>query len=324
MHPINMSKKKKKVLLIEKNPAVQAMASLALGQIGLIVRTITNPAVVNENIAKILPDAIICSDSIAGFDPFELASALKKNEKTKETAFILLVERDNQAEARNHPNVEDVGEIIAKPFRSGQLARAVERAMQNTSTKELKSDSVMLLVKEPFLQKVFEKLFDKHNIGWKLSEDSDELISATQNASFPAIIVEWEAIEDLSWFDPEKMGELIVIIEDQTNLKAIKTTDKVHFVTRPLSYEKLQSILSKYVDLRAQRYAFDVRKLEHGAQAMLAAKISAAIFERLVNQQALRDGKWDTAGAAAEEELLRICREFETLFPMRSNSSEKS
>jgi len=310
--------KKKKVLLIENNPAVQAQASLALSQIGYAVRTISKAAAIDENIEKIQPDAVICSDSVPGFDPLELSSRLKQTKASRNTVVLLLVDRDKEAEFQANPKISTIDEVLAKPFRTGQLTRAVQRAIANAyNVEEETSDALLLLIQDPFLQKVLEKLFDKNNIPWQLCEDTKELISATQKVAFPAIIAEWEAIEGVDWFDPEKMGELIVIMEDEANLMAIEKADKVHFITRPLSYKVIEKILSRVIEIGVERYAFNTRQLEQGAQAMLAARISAAIFERLINQQSLRDGQWDTAGEAAEEELLRVCNEFEKLFPMR-------
>ena len=301
------------------------MTSLALSQAGFSVQALSKvPENIIEKLEKAQPAVVICSDKMGSFDPLKFSKKLKRSKKTKNIGVILLTERDRFDELKESASASNVDEVLVKPFRSGQISRAVQRVSANSVDKIEETDQLLLVLKDPFLQKIFEKLLDKYNLPWQLCEDSSEVVSATKKIKYPAIVLEWESVPDLKWFEPDKMGELVVILNDQTHLKSMEKTEKVHFVTRPLSFDTIDNILSRIVAFSEDRFKFFNRSLEKGAQAMLAARISAAIFERLVNQQALRDGQWDTAGLAAEEELLRVCKEFEKLFPMRQQSGSES
>lgn len=301
------------VLLLDENSAVQAIVSLTLNQLGAEVKTLTKLKNLSSVIRRLKPQLILCASDMEGLDPFSLASTLKKHPTTQNIRIIVLSPSDQVAELGKKVEDQELFGILSKPFQSDQLTRLVQRVL----TSEESKPSLLMLLGDHFLQKLLVRLFEKQNFNYQLCISADEIANAVKHFSYSVIVVEWDAVEDLNWFDPDTMGELVLIIPSETQLKSINRKENVHIITRPLTYEKLSDAFGRLVPLDMEVTGFKGKQLDYGAQAMLAARITASIFERLVSHNALRDGDWDTAGTAAREELIRVCSEFEALFPLR-------
>jgi len=312
---------KTNILLIDPDPSAQASASLAFDEEQFSLQTLSIiPSNLVEKLSKAPPDIIICSSDICGvttseIDTFKLFRQIKDTKATANIGLLVLAERDDQvlmeAELAQGKNFDHV---LAKPFNKGQIVRAVKETLSTESDTESSGGAtgsgVLLLIKDALLQQVLKRFLDQRGLDWQLCSDQEEAVEASSKKSFAAICLEWETVENLDWFKPTEMGEMVIILEDETFLKSLQEAGTVNLITRPLSLEKLRKMFTKlFPDSEVETIDSQI-ELETNSQAMLAARISAAIFEKLVNQPALRNGQWHTAGKAAEEELIRICTDF--------------
>lgn len=307
---------KPSILLIEPDTSIQTSVSLAADKFSAKLHILNDGSKALQAVETVCPDIILCAADVVNFEPFSLCDTIRADPQTALTFVAILVPKNEVGKFAAPAVDHGVDEILAKPFKPEQIQRLIERLLAQRNA-ERKQQSALMLLKDSFLQRLLGRLLDKQEITYELCDNVAEAKAFTKSSHFSALIVEWEAVENLDWYKPDEMGELLLIIPRDTQLKSINKHERVRIITRPLSFSQLSPILEDLLPFDTDILHSQKKQLDQGAQAMLAARAAASIFERLVSHNALRDGDWNSAGQAALEELLRICQAFEGRFPMK-------
>jgi two-component system phosphate regulon response regulator PhoB len=137
----------KTVLLVEDEPAIRAMVSMALQKADFNVREAGDAHQAEKALADGLPDVILLDWMLPGISGIELARRLRRDEYTRETPIIMLTAR---AEEDDRIRGLDVGcdDYITKPFSPRELLARINailrRSKGHTETGLLKADGLTI------------------------------------------------------------------------------------------------------------------------------------------------------------------------------------
>ena len=296
---------KNTVLLIEANPAIQTMASLTLNTQGVEVIVAATTALASKALLEHQPEIVICSTDIEKVDPLKLC---KKCKSELNSAFILLAAKGETTTLAQKAQKAGVDNILAKPFNSQQLAAVVGKVLEQIRNPD--ATEVLLIISDPLLREVLNRIIKKRGGKPSICATTYEALIAVEKISFGATISESDTCSDLSWYKAKKMGQLIAVKDKDED---IFETDKFSLIERPLSVEKIDEIFETHIpNLQAKNESTDVC-LDPGEQALLAARISAAVYETLLHQIDLRNGNWIKAADATRDQVSKICYDFQRL-----------
>ena len=301
---------KKSVLLIDTNSAVQAITSLALNRIGVSVEQLTDPSAASAKIRDLRPHLVLCASDMKGLDAYELCQEMKSDKALRRIPFVLLAGGEQSTDITKEKLVDA---IVFKPFKSDQLRQTVQTLLADTAQELDESDSVAIYIEDGLCRGIVERFLSKHNtemVSVKTLEDLQKRIKVQQ---FPLTIIDLSAKQKLEWFDPDKMGTLVAITYDARTASRKDLPLDVRIIQRPLSHEKLEDGFRNFLPEAINNIDsdIDIPPLEQNEQSLLAAKISVAVYQRLLTQDALKNRSWDEASAAVGAEVLRVCLEQE-------------
>jgi CheY-like chemotaxis protein len=302
------------VFVIDSNPTIQAIASLALSQLGVTLHPITNPQVAREQAALLKPDLVFCTKDLTSIDSFSLCGLLKSAQPG--LRIVMLAPADSEQQISEQVTKAGIDEVLYKPFKSEQL-RLIAKRLLSESEIEAKLDSafdtpskqVSVIVSSGLLRRAIGKMLDRYGfavnyfITW-----ADALKSRTASdceATFVDYIEPDTASKEI---DEKHWGSVYMLLPPGMTIP--EGAQKYQLLARPLSTHQIEEICVKLSEQAAITRPAEKGTLTAAEQAVLAAKISANVYERLLTQPALRERDWDRVGDAAREEALRICRRF--------------
>lgn len=300
--------KQKKALLIDNNQTVQALCQLALEQVGVAMEILTDGSGSLAAAQKLEPDLVICNRDVKGIDPFIVCEQLKL--AAPNLKFILLASGQSASAISREAQGSGVDEVLLKPFKSEQLKQAAARLLGSVGNQPQSPSAnppLYLLVDDPFYKKVIELFFQSRRVEIRPIE-LQSLVS--EKISF----VNQSALLDISTAIqiPEHVSRLreCTIIADVDSVPSLRAQFPVAAILpRPLTCETLLARFGKiYPENPKEKSQVPLSTAE---QAVLCAKISASVFERLISSRALRERNWSEAGESAVQELMRICKKFE-------------
>lgn len=302
--------KQKKALLIDNNQTVQALCQLALEQVGLSVDILPDGPSALTAAQKLKPDLVICSRETKGIDPFIVCEQLKL--AAPELKFILLASGQSASAISREAQGSGVDEVLLKPFKSEQLKQAAVRLLGGTDQKSpAKSAAVKpiihLLLADSFHRRVLELFFDSRRVELKAVAPEAVLDESVPFVNQAAILDGQIALSLAA--HTAKLREC-TIIADHGSVAALRAQFPAAAVlVKPLTCESLVARFSKlYPEQQKDKPPAPLSSTE---QAVLCAKISASVYERLLSSRALRERNWNEAGENALEELMRICKKFD-------------
>lgn len=306
------------VLVLDGNAGLQALASLTLTNCGLNVRTLSSGKIAQEVIAKVSPQIIVCGHDLADGNALEICKSVKQKKAATKTGFILLAPLEEAKAIAPEAEISGVDEILIRPFRSEQLQAAVERVLQKLAAPKEKLQQHLVITSHRMLQRSLEKIFRKHGILCTICGSLEEVLRLPKSSQFALTLVDQNQAEDLYWFSAKQMGALVVFTDkDQTSFNVAKGT-RLRLIPHPLSLHKLEEALSDLIPPRAESGPADGLSLEPRETALLAARISAAVYETLLNQSPLKRGNWKGAADLAHSEVIRVCKQLERLITAKS------
>ena len=296
------------ILIIDGNPAVQALAVAALSKAGASVDSLADGQRAWVKISTSKPKIVFCATDVPGLDAYELCDRIKKEKALRQTIFVLLAPSDQRREITAKAQQSQIDKVLFKPFKSDQLRVLVEGLISNTN-REI-SMPCALFIADDFLRRILEKTLTKRNCTYISFPNVQALAEKATESPFTATIVDAAATQDFRWYLSNTMGQLIVLFPDEAQHKGTVLPPGVKSMHRPLSLKQLSLAFEDVVPKVTSAKDVETRPLESNEQTMLAARISAAIYERLLTQESLKFRKWDEASTAVTAEVLRICRSF--------------
>ena len=299
---------KKTVLLIDTNSAVQAITSLALNRIGVTVEQLTDPSAAGARIRDLRPHLVLCASDMKGLDAYELCRQLKSDKALRRIPFVLLAGGEQGEDAGDQAIVDAT---IFKPFKSEQLRQTVQNLLTSTAQELDESDSVAIFIEDGLTRGLIEHYISKHSTDMSVFHSVEEFKKIAEKTHFPLTIIDWDGKTPLDWFESDKMGTLIIVSYDEKVKDHEDLPLDLRVIVRPLSIEKLDRGLQNFLPEPPPDVDGDTPPLEVNEQALLAAKISVAVYQRLLTQDALKNRSWDEASTAVGAEALRVCLEQE-------------
>ncbi len=123
------------ILLVEDEPAICEMVSMALERSGFQVETAPDGEAAQRQIANRLPDLILLDWMLPGMSGIELARRLRKDDYTREVPIIMLTAR---SEEDDRIRGLDVGadDYLTKPFSTRELAARIKAVMRRSSAQD--------------------------------------------------------------------------------------------------------------------------------------------------------------------------------------------
>jgi len=300
--------KQKRAILIDNNQTVQALAQLALEQVGISVEMVTDPSAALPLAQKIKPDLVICNRDVKGIDPFIVCEQLKL--AAPNLKFILLASGQSASAIAREAQGSGIDEVLLKPFKSEQLKSAAQRLLGGaTAGAAVPAENPLLyvLVSDPFYRRVLELFFDDRRVELKAIENGAFADGKFSFVNQSAILDSQAALSI-----PDQVVQLreSTIIADFDVIAEMRAQFPVAAILpRPLTCEALVNRFNKIYPEKPKDKA--PPPLSPTEQAVLSAKISASVYERLLSSRALRERNWDEAGDSAVEELVRICKKFD-------------
>lgn len=114
----------RRVLIVDDDPAIRMLCSFNLQLEGLVVVEAADGRLALEHARSQLPDLVVTDVKMPGLDGFELAEALRLDERTREIPLIFL---SGEAEPANAARARELGALayLTKPFDPPALASLV-------------------------------------------------------------------------------------------------------------------------------------------------------------------------------------------------------
>lgn len=305
---------KHSVCIIEPNPKVRTLIHFGLSRQKLAIVTLESADHALTPLIKIRPSVVLCAHDPKRDSALQLCAQLKAHDELKHIRFVITAPKRIIPELESKAAKYSVDELFAKPFKSDDLDSLVRRLIASINPQEHSSPTVMVLTQDALLLQLLARLIDRRNALTRHCEGPSDAISFCQKTSATAIVVDSKAAETLDWYKPKKMGSLVLITTSDTQLLPKQVDqERLYLLSRPLSAAKIEETLSHFLPEPTTSVGSAATELEPREQSLFAARISAAIYETLLNQPALRTGNWHEAADLARAEVLHICRTLEKL-----------
>ena len=116
----------KRILLVEDDPDIQTVTSMALGSFGgYTVRVCGSAAEAIEAAAEFLPDLILLDVMMPGMDGMDTLRALREIPATASTPVIFLTARVQPADVAMYKELDSLA-VIRKPFEPTALVETIQ------------------------------------------------------------------------------------------------------------------------------------------------------------------------------------------------------
>lgn len=314
----------KTVLVIDKNSAVQAITSTALEPLGVNIQGVTDPSNLLNTIrsATPTPSVILASEDMPSFDPCELFIRIRRDKSLSKIKLVLLASGEISNKKESIAKKAGADAVISKPFRSAKLRSIIEdllREAENEGEDNPSKDnpnkdnpSVALIIPTPPWGATFARLLEHRGLAATSFADT---LAATEEAKIKplrATIVEGKHAGDYSWYNRTLFGDLVILYTSGANDTTVAILpENSRILQSPLSYQKIDLILSELFPESSELYTSEREPLEPVEQAGLAAQLSAHLFELLLSSEALKERRWQELAHNVEEEMIRVCTEFD-------------
>jgi len=297
------------VLLIDQNPAVQALTGAALGKAGIVVVSLAEGKNALKTALALKPKLALCAHDLSDCNPYELCKQLKSEASLSGIKFVLLVPETAKEKVRSKAQLAQIDEILGKPFKSEGLRKLVESLLSSESG-TAPGKPLAIMVEDTLLCKTLVKFLKGKGVPLVTFSDGKSINDATKKSTFSACIAQFSDEKGFEWYNAKKLGALFYIGNPGNGKAHAGLPEGTAIVERPLSVSKLDNALANFLPDDEESDGPEPLPLESGEQSLLAARISAAVYERLLTYEGLKNRKWDEACSAINNEALRICRDY--------------
>src|SRR5262249_51169501 len=128
----------RRILLIDDNGALRDEIASILEVEGYIVETAPDGRIGLERIKEHRPDLVICDLVMPDMDGYQTLQAVRGNPETETLPFFLLTAREEREQVR-HGMELGADDYITKPFKVGDLLRAVKAVFDKRDRLERRS-----------------------------------------------------------------------------------------------------------------------------------------------------------------------------------------
>lgn len=132
-----MSKKRRRVLVVDDEPAIREMIGFALGQADMDVQSAANAQEALLAISEKRPDIILMDWMMPGVSGIELTRRLRKDSFTEDIPIIMLTARVNEDDKVSGLEA-GTDDYVIKPFSPRELLARIRAVLRRTSPEDEK------------------------------------------------------------------------------------------------------------------------------------------------------------------------------------------
>ncbi len=283
------------ILVIDSNAAVQAITALALSETGCAIEQLTEGAQALDRIAKLNPVVVLVAKEITGVDPLQLPERMRA--ASPKSQFVLLAPADGSTALEARANEAGFAAVLFKPFKSNRLREVVTKLLTPAVQVEPQRarTTVVLSLRNKFLLSLFQRIFAGTNAEVLLERP------ASGDSATVVTIAEWQPDLPLELVGSAK--RIWLCTADQVDA-ARQANPSDEIIKLPFGLAELSAALDGQIAFAPAAPVSPA--VAPVGTAHLAARISAAIYERLLLQPALGEKNWAAAAALASAETLRV------------------
>ena len=137
----------RRILVIDDNEALREEIAGVLEAEGFVVETASNGRVGVERMRKQRPDLVICDLVMPDMDGYETLQAVRGDPDTEALPFLMLTAREEREQMRYGMEL-GADDYITKPFKVGDLLRAVQAAFAKIARLERRSETRLERLRE--------------------------------------------------------------------------------------------------------------------------------------------------------------------------------
>ena len=297
------------ILVIDSNAAVQAITALALSETGCTIEQLSEGAHALDRIAKLRPTVVLIAKELTGVDPLQVPKRMAQI--VPETRYVLLAPADGAATLELHATAAGFAAVLFKPFKSNRLREVVTKLLdrippvESLSLMSSSPPTIYLNLDDKFLTSLFQRLFSR--------AAADVVFDGTpsSHAPYATTISMWRQGAPAIQYPSDLYGKHILICLSDEEPAARLAYPLAQILPLPFGFAEVRDLLRGTIEFTSPPAAPEAPQTETTAPyaqpiALLAARISAAIYESLLVHPALREKNWEQAAELVREEALRI------------------
>lgn len=269
------------VLLIDTNPAIQAMCALALANLPIELTVSSDPAHARKVIEEECPDIILCSADISHFDILSYIKELKTSGNAATCFFAALISSESSEEIQQSTLIDAT---LKKPFKSDKLSSLVSDAILKQQEKLNALPHLVLINTGPLVCLGLKSLLATTKA--RVSVISKDEVIDKPHLPYTACICDSKHMAHFTWYSEDAWGPMIVLQDEAYSGKLPEQTEKL---MRPLNLKALSSKLSKWHSLPIALKSPTIKRSKT-EQAKLAARLGAELFHKLMISNEIVEG----------------------------------
>lgn len=314
---------KHSILIIEKETETAQEISSALKSIDAEIVVADDRSAIPKILKSHKIDLIICNHRFSGLDCFALCRNFKEQSAPNVVGFMLLCPRQEVSKIVTKAEEALVDNIIHKPVEPEQIKSITLKLLDTIKEARFESQRLLVYIENSLTRAIVQRVLELRSSEIVLCETSYEAILSCKQQTVGATITDATSFE---WYKEKHMGHLVVILPETFNKDEERRpqdlpTKNTLCLLRPLTYADITAMLDEHLGSAPPRRADEFNiSLDPGEHALLAARVSAAVYECLLMQAGLKNGNWNEAARSARDEILKTCKTFEGLIRRRDSA----
>lgn len=301
-------------LLITSDKSLAKSAEDNLAQYGYNVEIAAEKLQVPAQLRRITPELIICDREMAGINPFLLCKTLKASAPV---GFAMFVPRLQLGKTESEATSSGVDQLLSKPFNAKQFDEFIRSFIANRVNTTRADTLFLILLPDVIMRLVFVRLLSNLGARTLICDTIFEALVYLESDKQIVLVTTNENLEETLKLAPDSLKQIVTI-----NGKELQDTKRESLQLYNIAYPSPTSTLAEtllQVTPQLIKEPEPCSALEFSADeiSLLAARISAAVFEKLLLSPPLQYGNWTESAKLVRNEVLSTGRELEKLVRKR-------
>lgn len=290
---------KKTLVVIDSNPAVQAITIAALRDQAVIVHSLPNQEHVIERVLNMQPDIVLCASEKQGIDPFALCRALIAQQPSREICFVLMTGAEDPP-PNKQAKAAGIRTVLPKPFKSDQLRSLLAEELETEQEKAAPTPVLYVAISDAFTHDLVVLFLQKYSIPHQESCGTSEISQLAPNTAANFLITDHAIQLDAEpWLSASYVQIFLITPEDREI--PLVTDERLKILLRPLSCVILADALS---GISSCGQIFSGQRTEPRDSVGIAARISGFVFQDLLSFDLSDSRNWERIGERVKEEVI--------------------
>lgn len=324
-------------LIITSDKSLAKFVGESLTQYGYDFEIASEKLHVPAQLRRIRPELVICDRDISGINSLLLCKTLKESAPI---GFAILIQQKPQDKIATEMKEAGIDQVLIKPtnkkhfddFEKGrishdlqQLRTELEAFIKNfiaNRTKSAKNDILFLLLLSDTLTRcVFIRLLSNMGARTITCDTVYEAMVYLDNSEGRILLTSPDNIAEITALAPPSLTNLVLLNGD--NAMSSRDNLQIHHIKYPGTIEDIsQELLKCTNNLYLEENTKEALEFSSNEISLLAARISAAVYEKLLLSPSLQHGHWGESAKLVRNEVLTTCNSLEASL-RRKHSREK-